>query len=211
MKPLMLLTLTALLLCCCTESNSQNEALQQKDGVQKACEGCEALYECPVPFAALDHIDTLPGFEGGNPQLRVEGTVYRADGTPAPNVILYVYHTDRQGIYPKRGDEKGWAERHGYIRGWMRTNEKGEYAFYTLRPGAYPGGGNPEHIHILVKEEGKPVYFIDDYHFADDPILQASNFREAARGGSGIIRPQAGVGILQARRDIFLGRNMPGY
>ena len=69
-------------------------------------------------------------------------------------------------------DTTGWGERHGYIRGWVKTNERGEYKFYTLRPGAYPGRNNPEHIHITVKEPGMNEYFIDDYHFADDTILQ---------------------------------------
>jgi protocatechuate 3,4-dioxygenase beta subunit len=94
----------------------------------------------------------LPDWNDKGRKLAVNGVVYKADGTPSPNVIIYVYHTDQTGVYPTKGDEKGWAKRHGYLRGWMKTNEKGEYKFFTLRPAAYPGRKDPEHIHVTIKE-----------------------------------------------------------
>src|ERR1700759_3557778 len=111
------------------------------------CEGCEAIYESPVPFDKLKSVVKLPDatWDGKKP-LGINGTVYKSDGkTPAPGVVLYLYHTDETGHYPKKGDEKGWAKRHGYIRGWLKTDEKGEYKFVTLRPAPYPGGNEPAH------------------------------------------------------------------
>jgi protocatechuate 3,4-dioxygenase beta subunit len=155
-----------LVLLSCGQTNSQ----AQKDGapveikVGGPCEGCEAIYESKVPFDALNEIDTLPDFYEAGPKLVVSGTVYKSDGkTPAPGVVLYVYHTDQTGKYRVTGNETGWGKRHGSIRGWMKTNAQGRYKFYTLRPASYSKEGPPAHIHITIKEPGKTEYWIDDF------------------------------------------------
>jgi len=188
-------------------------ACSQPQHVGGPCEGCEAIYENKIPFEQLPSFDTLPGYyEKGN-KLLVIGKVFKADGkTPAADVVLYLYHTNIEGIYPTKGNEKGWGRRHGYLRGWLKTNEKGEYSFLTIRPGAYPGRDNPEHIHVTIKEPGKNEYWIDDFHFDDDPILTAAarkNFKN--RGGNGIVKVTRSGDLLTASRNIVLGLNIPGY
>ena len=139
--------------------------------------------------------------------------VFQNDGkTPANDVIIYIYQTNRKGIYERKGDEKGWARRHGFIRGWAQTGKDGRYTFYTFRPGAYPNRNVPEHIHVTVKEPGKNEYYLDDFHFDDDPLLtQAARDRLPNRGGSGISSPQLNAGILTIERDLILGLNIPNY
>ena len=154
----------------CTQ-NSTKKASPNSIHVGGSCEGCEAIHESSVPFDSLKNLCWLPDWDDKGTKLAINGVVYKADGTPAPNVIIYIYHTDQAGVYPTKGDEKGWGKRHGYIRGWMKTNEKGEYKFFTLRPGAYPGREAPEHIHITIKEPDKNEYWIDEYVFDDDPLL----------------------------------------
>ena len=117
----------------CTQ-NSTKKASQDNKHVGGACEGCEAIHESPISFDSLKNLCWLPDWNDKGKKLAINGIVYKADGTPAPNVIIYVYHTDQTGIYPKKGDETGWGKRHGYIRGWMKTNKKGDYKFFTLRP-----------------------------------------------------------------------------
>jgi protocatechuate 3,4-dioxygenase, beta subunit len=175
------------------------------------CEGCEAVFEYGTK--KLNSVDTLPDFKERGPKLEVSGTIYKRDGkTPAKDVILYIYHTDQQGIYPTIGNETGWAKRHGYIRGWIKTRADGKYTFYTLRPGAYPGRQNPEHIHPVIKEPGVKEYYIDEYLFEDDPILtQRERDSQAGRGGKGIIMPAYSNGIQRIKRDIILGLNVPDY
>ena len=135
------------------------------------CEWCGAG-EAP---ADVSWRTTIAGKDEPGERLVVRGTVYRPDGkTPAPGVILYAYHTNAKGVYPKKGTETGNARRHGYLRGWMKTDSAGRYEFRTIRPAAYPGGDNPEHIHVTVKEPGKAEYWIDEFHFADDPLLTPS-------------------------------------
>lgn len=192
----------------CQSQTNKNEVSQKVGG---PCEGCEAIFE--YGNKNLTPTDTLPDFEQTEPKLKLTGTVFQKDGkTPAANVILYIYHTDRNGVYPTKGDEKDWAKRHGYIRGWIKTNNTGKYTFYTFRPASYPNTRAPQHIHITVKEPTKNEYYIDEFLFGDDPNLSPTEEDNSAnRGGSGIVKPDLKDGILTAKRDIVLGLNIPDY
>lgn len=193
---------------CAQKSDSRKS---DKD-VGGGCEGCEAVYE--YGNKVLNAIDTLPDFNERGPKMEISGTIYHKDGkTPAKDVILYIYHTDQTGEYSTKGNEKGWGKRHGYIRGWIKTGADGKYQFYTLRPGAYPGRQNPEHIHPTIKEPGYKEYWIDEYLFEDDPILsQHEKNSQPGRGGKGVVKVSKGPDGLQVvKRDIILGLNVPGY
>ena len=77
---------------------SQNEEPVSNPDLGGPCEGCEAIYE--YGEETLDPVDTLPAFAENAPKIKITGTVFQADGkTPAPDVILYIYHTNRKGIY----------------------------------------------------------------------------------------------------------------
>lgn len=209
----------SLLLCAafwsCGQSQSQTKEAtapaQQKVG--GPCEGCEAIYENKTPFEALNEVDTLPVFGEQGPKLVINGTVFKSDGvTPAPGVVLYVYHTDQTGKYRTTGNGTGWGRRHGSIRGWLKTNEKGQYKFYTARPASYSKAGPPAHIHITVKEPDKNEYWIDDFHFDDDPFITPAMRKDFEnRGGDGIMRLTETNGAYYGERNIYLGRNVPGY
>ena len=191
-----LLFLSAVLLISnigCTQ-NSNKKTVRDNIHVGGSCEGCEAIHESPIPFDSLKDLCWLPDWNDKGRKLAINGVVYKADGTPAPNVIIYVYHTDQAGVYPKKGDEKG------------------EYKFFTLRPAAYPGRQNPEHIHVTIKEPDKNEYWIDEYLFDDDPILTDKERKNCQdRGGSGIIKVKDVGNMLKAERNIYLGKNIPDY
>jgi protocatechuate 3,4-dioxygenase beta subunit len=184
---------------------------QSKKHAGGPCEGCEAIFE--YRNKRLAPADTLPKFQQSEPKLKVTGTVFKKDGkTSAENVIIYIYHTNRRGIYETKGNETGWAKRHGFIRGWAKTGKNGQYTFYTFRPAAYPDHSEPEHIHITIKEPDKNEYYLDEYLFDDDPSLtQAIRNKLPDRGGSGIVKPKMEGGILTIKRNIILGKNIPDY
>lgn len=214
MKTAFFLSVTLILfsLAACSQENEDFEVKTKSVG--GPCEGCEAIFESEVSFDQLTSTVSLPDFNEAGPGISISGTVYKADGiTPAPGVVIYVYHTNRQGIYPRRGNEKGWAKRHGYIRGWIKTNEHGFYQFNTLRPARYPNRNDAEHIHITIKEPGVNEYWLSEYLFDDDPLLtEAQRKTYEYRGGNGIIKLSAPVnGIAAATRNITLGLNIPGY
>lgn len=175
------------------------------------CEGCEGMYE-EMPQQLGWQTSIAPASEPGE-RLEINGVVYRADGrTPAPGIILYLYHTDANGYYSPAPNATNLARRHGRLRGWLKTNARGEYRFRTVKPAPYPSGGIPAHIHPTVKEPDKNEYYIDDYEFDDDPLLTPrERARRGRRGGSGIISLRRDGGTWSGERNITLGLNIPDY
>lgn len=176
---------------------------QGNDQKLPGCEWCGAD-EAP---SNVSWLTTIAGKDEPGQRIIIRGKVTKADGvSPASDVVLYVYHTNAKGIYGRKGNETGNGRRHGYLRGWMKTDSTGRYEFRTIRPGAYPGGTNPEHVHVTVKEAVKQEYWIDDFHFEDDPLLTpASRTHLQNRGGSGVLTLKPGRdGIPEAVRNITL-------
>ena len=205
----------AITISSCSQGKSKIKTSESKDEqkVGGGCDGCDAIFVQSPSFDKLDWVDTLPDFNETGQKMMISGIIYEADGvTPASNVILYVYHTDQTGHYTPGENQTGQARRHGRIRGWMKTNAKGEYKFYTLKPVAYPTRNIPAHIHPIIKETAFNEYYIDEYLFDDDPLLtSAERNKQEGRGGSGIITLREKDGILYGERNIYLGKNIPDY
>jgi protocatechuate 3,4-dioxygenase beta subunit len=144
--------------------------------------------------------------EPGEP-LIVSGTIYSPDGrTPLEGITLYVYQTDATGRYSTSGGDN----RNTRIHGQMKTNTQGRYEFRTIRPASYPGTKNPAHIHAYVSGPGYPEYWIDEYHFDDDPLV-TNEMRQRTANLTGTFNPiiktaKGSDGILRATRDIKIER-----
>ena len=143
--------------------------------------------------------------EPGEP-LIVSGTICAPDGrTPLEGISLFVYQTDGTGRYSTTGGDN----RNTRIHGLMRTNSEGRYEFRTIKPGSYPASRNPAHIHAYVSGPGYPEYWIDEYHFDDDPFV--TNDMRGKVGGKGnlssILTLSRGAdGVLRGVRDIKVER-----
>ena len=167
------------------------------------CVECPHYEAPPAPGPTL--VIPTAGLDGE--RLVVEGTVFRPDGrTPASGVLVYAYHTSPAGIYLRPPGATGMARWHGALRGWLRTGADGRYRIETIRPGPYPNGTIPAHIHMHVMPPGGRERWIDDIVFADDPLVDAAyRARVQSAGGSGIVTlTRNDDGILHARRDIVL-------
>lgn len=206
-QPTTILLLTIWLISCASSQNQNNFRL-----VGGPCEGCEAIFE--YKDRELRAVDTLPDFNDQGLQIKVTGTIYQKDGKkPAKDVILYIYHTDQNGRYATKGDESGWAKRHGYIRGWVKTDSQGKYAFYTLKPGVYPDRSSPAHIHPIMLEPNGKYYWLWSYHFEVDSLLTKKETNpDAPRGGSsGLLTLKKQGDIWVGKRDFILGKNIPDH
>jgi protocatechuate 3,4-dioxygenase beta subunit len=204
---LLILSLASVINSCAQQTEGTvNKPEANEINVGGSCEGCEALYECPVPFSSLNASDTIAGYDGTGTRIEVSGKILQADGvTPASNIIMYFYHTNQEGIYPTRGNESGWAKRHGYLRGWIRTDKDGYYRFNTMRPASYPNSRALAHIHATIKEPGKTPYYIDDFLFADDPFLvDFDRTNRTPRGGDGVMKMIEKDGVFYGERNIVL-------
>jgi protocatechuate 3,4-dioxygenase, beta subunit len=176
------------------------------------CDGCEIMY-VGMP-EVIPAIDTSSGWNEEGQKLLIKGKVVKTDGkTPAPGVVLYYWQTDNRGLYTSKTGMPEEAKRHGHIRGWIKSDDQGNYALYTIRPAAYPNENAHAHIHLLVREPGlSNEYYIDEFVFDDDPLL-TNDRRSAAqnRGGSGILKTVKSGDLQVAEHKIILGLNIPGY
>jgi protocatechuate 3,4-dioxygenase beta subunit len=183
---------------------AQQATRKKEPVVGGPCEGCSAVFEgIPPKLGWFSRI--APEGEPGKP-MRIVGVVRDAMNWPVPGIIVYAYQTNAAGIYPKG------TTPHGALRGWAMTDEQGNYGFDTIRPGGYPDTAIPQHIHMHVIEPGRVTYVIDDIMFTDDRRLgPEARQRLTGRGGSGIVTPALEEKILVVTRDIYLGKNIPGY
>lgn len=191
-------------------ANPQGQSRSNARLVGGPCEGCEAVFE--YGDRKLSPVDTLPDFGDKGIKTKITGTIYQKDGkTPAEGVIVYIYHTDQNGIYATKGGETGWGKRHGYIRGWVKTGKNGKYTFYTLKPGAYPDRSSPAHIHPTILEPNGRYYWLGSYHFEGDSLLTEKEISpKLPRGGtSGLLSLREEGALWVGDRDIILGKNVP--
>lgn len=171
------------------------------------CEGCEAAEERSP--ATLSASSILAGPDEPGERMRLSGRVLAVDGaTPVEGVVIYAHQTNVEGLYANGSPESEWSRRNGRLRGWVKTDSEGRYAFQTIKPAPYPDMTMPAHVHLYVKEPGRRPYYIDDVVFEGEFRVDATyRANQELRGGSGIVRLERGSdGVLIAVRDIRLER-----
>lgn len=194
------------------EQNRQASLINKNKIVGGGCDGCELMY-VGMP-TDIEPVGYSPGWTLKGRKLLITGTVYKLDGkTPAPNVVVYYWQTDDKGYYPTREGMDKKAERHGYIRGWVKTDAEGKYSIYTVRPAPYPNEDMPAHIHTSIKEPTVGnEYYIDEFVFDDDKLLTGAKRKKLEkRGGSGVLRVLISGEMQVAEHNIILGLNIPDY
>lgn len=209
-----LITLVLSLTGCQGQTNESHSATNtNRVIVGGGCDGCELMY-VDIP-REINAIDTSVGWSENGQKLIITGTIYQLDGrTPAPNVILYYWHTNQNGLY---ADEKGLHQKarpHGYLRGWIKTDRNGKYTINTIRPAPYPNEISPAHIHLSIKEpEISNEYYAEDIVFDDDRLLinYLKKYPMQNRCGRGIVRVLLKDEIQIAEHDLVLGLNIPNY
>lgn len=208
-QPLAVLFFTIMLFA---SANSQQRDQAKARLVGGRCEGCEAIFE--YDERTLAAVDTLPDFYEAAVKIKVTGTVFQKDGkSPAEAVILYIYHTNQHGVYASKGTATGWGKHHGDLRGWVKTNRDGQYAFFTSLPGTYPDRSSPAHIHLTVLEPNGKYCWLEDFYFEGDSLLTTSELApQSPRGGTpGLLSLKREGSLLVGNRNIVLGRNIPNY
>jgi protocatechuate 3,4-dioxygenase beta subunit len=91
--------------------------------------------------------------------ISVTGHVYQGleNSTPIANAKIEIWHTDATGNYHpnNNGPTTNYKSEEIALRGFVLTNDKGEYHFTTIYPGEY--SGRTRHIHIKITPQGKPT------------------------------------------------------
>lgn len=99
-------------------------------------------------------------------RLEFRGRVLNAQGEPVAGTSILAWQTDVTGLYNRPGENMQEPR----LRADAITDENGGFRFSTIRPGAYPDGGNPQHIHLTIRAPGHDLMYTT-YWFDDDPIL----------------------------------------
>jgi protocatechuate 3,4-dioxygenase beta subunit len=149
---------------------------------------------------------TLSKKSDNDEPLIISGTVFESDGaTPAPNILIYFYHTDSDGFYNRKLPGEPL---HGHFRGWLLTDQKGRYELSTFKPAPYPNRDNPAHIHMTLTSKTRKEESIDNIWFEGDPLITSEMKRKQMTGKGGFdpivkLEKSAG-GILRGVRNIQL-------
>lgn len=133
----------------------------------------------------------------------ISGTVFKTDGkTPAPDVLIYLYHTDSNGFYGREDEH-----RHGRYRGWMLTDSEGRFEFETIKPAPYPERRFAAHIHMTITTAELKEDWIDSILFEGDGLISAREREMAGKKGGFnpiIALRKDAVGVWRGTRDIRL-------
>jgi protocatechuate 3,4-dioxygenase, alpha subunit len=143
-------------------------------------------------------------------RIRVEGRVLDGDGQPADDCMLEIWQADAQGRFSDPQDKR--AVPNSKFRGFGRcgTDQNGEYAFDTIRPGVVPDpDGKPQAPHLLLAIFGRGmllqnytrIYFDDEAANAADPVMALV---PPDRRGTLIATREPGNGNAVYRFDIRL-------
>lgn len=137
--------------------------------------------------------------------LIISGTVFQPEGrTPAPDILIYFYHTDAEGVYGRRGEHI-----HGKYRGWLLTDEKGRYEFRSIKPASYPDSTTSSHVHMTLTGKNFREDWIDSILFKGDRFITDRERNQAGkRGGfNPILKLEKDAeGVLQGVRNIQLAK-----
>lgn len=120
--------------------------------------------------------------EPGRP-LTVRGQVTDRQGEPIANALIYAYHTSAKGWYADRAPHfsgNSGDTRHARLFAYVHTDADGRFVLQTIRPGGYPRSTLPEHIHLHIDTNGRPV-LVTELLFDDDPRLTSEARDRATR------------------------------
>lgn len=189
--------------------NCKSDTLAQKSSSELSLIKKNALPVGAEGMGAIDAPDNVSWktvlakeSDEGEPMI-ISGTVFLPDGKrSAPNVLIYLYHTDMYGIYGKRGEPK-----HGKFRGWMLTDANGKYEFRSIRPASYPNTTFAAHVHMTLTGKNLREDWIDSILFEGDKFITSQERNMAGKKGgfNPILKLEKGAdGILRGVRDIQL-------
>lgn len=193
--------------------NCQSDTLAQKNNedvlslIKKNAQsaGAEGMGAIDAPGNVSWKTVLAKNSDEGEPMI-ISGTVFQADAkTPAPNILVYLYHTDMYGIYGKRGEHK-----HGKFRGWMLTDASGRYEFRSIKPASYPNTTFAAHVHMTLTGKNFREDWIDSILFEGDKFISQRERETAGKKGgfNPILKLEKSAdGILRGVRDIQLGKD----
>lgn len=124
----------------------------------------------------------VAGPEVPGEHLTIRGRVLDGDGNPIPDAMIETWQADATGEYAQPDTAQQISSSPGFAGfGRVPTDESGEFALATIKPGRVPGPGDSlqaPHLVVLVYMRGllrhlvTRLYFPDEPSNDEDPILR---------------------------------------
>ncbi len=204
MKP-KILSLAILLYCFVPKNaNSQDAAAaiknineQLKKGettISKVLSDKSLMYlHSLTPFREVIKANAKPGKitivtndEPGT-RITVKGTIVDKNGVPMKNLLVYFYHTSDKGWYSDTAAHiliNSGDINHARLFAYLKTGDKGDFSFETIKAKGYPRSDLAAHIHIhFWKENNESVHGPGELMFEDDPRMTAERRKISLEDG----------------------------
>ena len=144
--------------------------------------------------------------------IRVNGRVLDDQGSPVEGALVDIWQANAFGRYAHE-DDPASAPLDPDFQGWgmVKTDAEGNYAFTTIKPGAYAvssGWSRPPHIHFKISRRGFHELTTQMY-FANEPLNETDRLLlsvdEKARSLL-VVEFQESDGVLRGDFPIVLAR-----
>ena len=114
--------------------------------------------------------------------IKVSGLVVDSAGATVRDASIYAYQTDAEGYY---GVKPASDSQNPRLKIFLRSDALGAWSFDTIKPGSYPNGSIPAHIHFEVSAAGRST--------APPPALRARTARTRCPSTRPILRRSSGA------------------
>ena len=141
---------------------------------------------------------------GGEPlgeRIIISGRVVDGDGQPLRGTLVEVWQANAAGRYIDPADDHAAPLDPNFTgAGRCLTDQDGRYRFVTVKPGAYPLGGQtnawrPAHVHFSLFGPMLASRLVTQMYFPGDPLIPLDSILNS-------IPDQHGRDLLMARLDL---------
>lgn len=137
--------------------------------------------------AKAEKITIVSSNEAGT-RITVKGHVVDKKGGAQKNILLYFYQTSDYGWYADTAThiiEKDGDMKHARLFGYLKTGDKGEFSFETIRPNGYPKSSITGHINIqCMVSDSKSLTGPAELNFEDDRRMSKLRQKEILEEGN---------------------------
>jgi len=121
--------------------------------------------------------DPSTGKEAMGERIIVVGRVLDEDERPVPNTLIEIWQANAAGRYHHPIDQHNAPLDPNFTgAGRCVSNDKGEYRYLTIKPGAYPwlnhtNAWRPAHIHLSLFGPSFVTRLVTQMFFPNDPLI----------------------------------------